>query len=237
MRNCESFISAGSGRRRLTVILSAAGAILLVIGCSPPPRTIEVVGRVTYQGAPVEGAVVVFFAENYMDDPPAAGRTDATGHYELRTYFSAGDIPLGALPNDYVVCIQKVKRPDIERAQKKMSLLAGRRGDVNRYIAEEAVHDLWPDGVPDGWPAGYVPQVNRPPASVLNDEVLREKLARATLGIPLLPTQYADNATSGLRASVEPSSARLTFDFELTGEIDESAPLPATWMLIKEPQG
>lgn len=204
-------------------------AILFVLtsGCSQPPRTVEVVGRVTYKGVPVQGALVIFFGEEFGNDFPAAGITDANGRYELRTYFAAHDMPLGAVPNEYVVCVQKYKRADVERAHNKMATLAGRRGDINRYIANEAVHDLWPDGVPDGWPEGYVPTVTRIPQRIFDNIELREKLSRLLRGIPLLPPQYADPSTSELRASVEWSHEPLTFDFDLTGEIDESAPPPA----------
>lgn len=219
----ESLFAIRLGQRRLTTLLGAAALLLLANGCSPPPRTVEVVGRVTYKGAPVEGAVVIFYAEKYPDDLPAAGRTDAEGRYELRTYFSASDIPLGALPNDYVVCIQKLKVPDIRRAQDKMSVLARRGGDVMRYIAEKAVQDLWPDGVPEGWPDGYIPTVTPIPRRVMENEQLLEKLERLSQGIPLLPRHYGSPSTSELRAAVGWSDEPLTFDFDLTGEIEDSA--------------
>ncbi|HET6880163.1 MAG TPA: hypothetical protein VFI31_08410 [Pirellulales bacterium] len=208
----------------MAVLLGAAVLFLVGSGCSPPPRTVEVVGRVTYNGAPVEGAIVVFFGEKYGDDLPAAGATDGTGHYELRTYFSAHDMPLGAIPNDYVVVIQKFKYPDTVRAQNKMSELAGLKGDLKRYIAEEAIHDLWPEGVPDGWPDGYIPSVTQIPRHIFENKERREKLTRLLRGIPLLPLRYADPSTTELRASVERSDGPLTFDFDLTGEIDEAAP-------------
>lgn len=200
---------------------------LTASGCSPPPRTVEVVGHVTYNGKPVEGAVVIFFGEKHGDDLPAAGVTDATGRYELLTYFSAHDMPRGAVPNDYVVSIQKLKRADTFRAQHRMAELAAQGADIRRYLAEEAIHDLWPEGVPDGWPDGYVPTVNLMPRRFFDDEKLREKVTRLERGIPLLPVRYADPATSGFRASVALSGdGPLTFDFDLTGEIDESAASP-----------
>lgn len=196
-------------------------------GCAKPPRTVEVLGRVTHNGVPVEGALVVFFGAEQSDDMPAAGITDASGHYELRTYFSAHDIPLGAIPNDYAVSIQKYKRPQPFRVLHKMPTLHAR--DLKRYLAEEAVHDLWPDGVPDGWPDGYIPTVNLMPKHVFDNEEWRNKVSRLEHGIPLLPTRYADPGTSGFRAAVEWSGdGPLTFDFDLTGEIDEDAPLSTT---------
>lgn len=217
----------------LTVLLGAAAWLLLACGCSPPPRTVEVVGCVTYNGTPVEGAVVVFFGEKYGDDLPAAGVTDATGRYELRTYFSAHDMPLGAVPNDYVVSIQKLKRADTFRPQHRMAELAAKGADIRRYLAEEAVHDLWPEGVPDGWPDGYVPTVNLMPRRVFDDKDWREKVTRLERGIPLLPVRYADPATSGFRATVARSGdGPLIFDFALTGEMDESAASPTEVLFL-----
>jgi hypothetical protein len=216
----------------LTILLVSAVSCLLCSGCSPPPRTVEVVGRVTYNGVPVEGAIVVFYGEKFGDDFPAAGATDAAGHYELRTYFSAHDMPLGAIPNDYVVAIEKLRGPDILRAQNKMAALAREGGDIKRYVAEEAVYDLWPDGVPDGWPSGFVPAVTQYPKHIFEDEALRAKLSRLEHGIHLLPERYADTRTSGFRATVARTTGPLTFDFDLTDEVEE-----ATQESVAEPRG
>jgi hypothetical protein len=228
MRYSESFFSPRLRRRPLTTLLGVAASFLLGSGCSPPPRTVEVVGRVTYNGAPVEGALVVFIGAEYGDDLPAAGSTDATGRYELRTYFSAHDMPLGALPNDYVVSIEKLKRPDVLRAQLRMAELARQGADVKRYIAEEAIYDIWPDGVPDGWPHGYIPAVNLYPKRIFENQELRAKLSRLERGIHLLPERYADPSTSGFRATVERSDGPLTFDFDLTDQIEEAVPVSVT---------
>jgi hypothetical protein len=236
MRYSGSFFPPRRIQLPLAALLAATASLLLATGCSPPPRTVEVVGRVTYNGAPVEGAIVVFFAYPYGDDFPAAGATDATGHYELRTYFSAHDMPLGAVPNDYLVVVQKNRHPDTYAPTVKMAQLAGTGGDVNRYIAEEAVHDLWPDGVPDGWPDGYIPNVTQIPKRIFDNEERREKLTRLLRGIPLLPSRYADMHTSGLRASVDWSDEPLTFDFDLTGEIDEVMPPNVTEFRLGPPE-
>ncbi|HVA51244.1 MAG TPA: carboxypeptidase-like regulatory domain-containing protein [Pirellulales bacterium] len=90
---------------------------LLTLGCSSQkgPATAKVSGVVTYKGAPVEGATVVFA-------PPGGGRpgtavTDAQGHYELSTF---GDKD-GAIPGDYKVTVQKTKTegsiPDLSQEE------------------------------------------------------------------------------------------------------------------------
>lgn len=231
--NCSSLRSRKA--RQAPLWIAVALSTFIAGGCAPPPRTVEVVGRVTHNGLPVEGAVVIFFAEQYADDLPAAARTDAEGRYALRTYFSASDIPLGAVPNDYVIAIRKLKRPDIERAQGKMRELAEIGGDVRRYIAEQAAYDLWPDGIPDDWPDGYVPLVTDRPKRYMHSRELRTQLVRLERGIPLLPVRYADASTSGLRASVVMSEEPLTFNFDLTGEIDGSLAMPGDENILPEP--
>ena len=199
-------------------------------GCSPPRRTVDVVGRVTHNSQPVKGALVVFLGQ-YRDDPPACGVTDAEGRYELQTFFSSHDIEVGARPSDYLVAIEKYKLPETERAMKKMSTLGLAGNALKRYMAEEAIHDLWPDGVPDGWPDGYIPGVTAMPRRILDDEAALKKMTALMRGIPLLPRRYADPNTSGLQATVERSDEALVFDFALTGEIDELAPETPTGTL------
>jgi hypothetical protein len=220
MRDPLAFFFRPNEQTPLRAALALA-SFLVAGGCSPPPRTVKVVGRVTHNGVPVEGATVVFYAEQHAEDLSASGRTDAEGRYELRTFFSGSDIALGAVPNDYVVAIYKYEPPRIERARLKIQELRKVGGDVRRYIAEEAAHDIWPDGVPDGWPDGYVPGESRPPENILNNEELHDRLGQLTRGIPFLPARYADKRTTDLRAAVEPSAGPLTFDFDLTGNVED----------------
>lgn len=89
-----------------SVALWALSVLLLAaIGCSGPvderPKTAKVRGKVTYNGKPVEGAVVSFVS----DDVPraATGKTDANGEFTLTTY-EPGD---GAIIGTYKVAITK----------------------------------------------------------------------------------------------------------------------------------
>src|SRR5579885_3236828 len=94
-------------------------ACLVLAGCSPPPRTVEVVGTVLHDGVPVENAKVVFLSR-YPDDFPAWGITDAAGRYRLATYFSHDDIPDGAVPGDYQIYIEKFQGIDTTPMMRKM---------------------------------------------------------------------------------------------------------------------
>jgi hypothetical protein len=208
---------APCGKAAIAVVVTCLG---MVTGCSPPPRTVEVIGRIVYQGEVVRGALVVFIPVGRRDAPPAWGVTDGEGRYELSTYFSANDVPLGAVPGDYVIGVSKYQLPDVERAKEKMSTL-GLGSDLQRYIAEDAVADMWPDGIPKGWPDGYIPGVTHMPKRILDDEQARNKFSILLRGIPLLPRRYADPDTSGFEATVERTDQEpLVFDFECTGEID-----------------
>lgn len=80
--------------------------VALVVGCQPAgadrPATFKVTGAVTMDGAPLEGASVMFVPKT----PPgnaASGTTDAGGKYALSTF--GGDD--GAVPGDYFVVIRK----------------------------------------------------------------------------------------------------------------------------------
>ena len=101
--------------RCLIAVLAATG----LAGCSDP-GTIRVVGRITYNGEPVADAVVGFYSD-YRDDRPAAGRTDADGRYELKTYISSTVALKGAFPNKYGVVVFKFRRPFPERVDAELA--------------------------------------------------------------------------------------------------------------------
>jgi hypothetical protein len=78
-------------------------AVVLPAGCSgaKTPATSTVKGTVTYNGAPVDGATVVFAPTS--TGKPATAVTDSSGHYELSTFGSKD----GASPGDYTVTVTK----------------------------------------------------------------------------------------------------------------------------------
>lgn len=80
---------------------------LLSLGCGPSgPEIASVEGTVTLDDKPLEGALVMFYPK--AGGRPAAGRTDASGHYELQ--YSQGRS--GALPGEHDVTISTVRDGD-----------------------------------------------------------------------------------------------------------------------------
>lgn len=83
--------------------------VLTLVGCGEKKTldTVPVSGTVTLDGAPVEGANVVF-APTSGGGSAASGVTDASGHYKLTT-LDPGD---GAMPGSYSVMISKTTTGD-----------------------------------------------------------------------------------------------------------------------------
>jgi hypothetical protein len=91
--------------RRIGHVVWAMAATLLVVGCSRGdpnrPKPVPVKGKVLYKGLPVDGASVAFLGDGRL--PPALGRTDSKGQFELTTS-EAGD---GAVPGMHKVTVSK----------------------------------------------------------------------------------------------------------------------------------
>ncbi len=87
---------------RLCVLLVS---VIAVCGCGDSlPDRVPVSGKVTYNGAAVEGAAVVFVPVE--GGPAATATTDAVGQFKLST-FEAHD---GAVPGSYTISIAKTKQ-------------------------------------------------------------------------------------------------------------------------------
>ncbi|HWB12892.1 MAG TPA: carboxypeptidase-like regulatory domain-containing protein [Pirellulales bacterium] len=194
-------------------------ACLVLAGCSPPPRTVKVEGKVLHNGAPVENAKVVFLSP-YRDELPAWGVTDAAGRYRLATYFSHLDIAEGAIPGEYQIYIEKFQTINSTPIMRKMASIAAEGGDVQQYIRDQALRDLWPNGIPQDWPLDYVPGIMDVPVRLREDQEALQKFTRLQRGIPMLPLRYADPATSGFQSIIERSDEPQIIDFDLTGEVE-----------------
>src|SRR5579863_8429677 len=98
--------------RRTRVYALPAVMALVVFGCGQQtdrwkdarPETAPASGVVTFQGEPLEGAVVVF-QPTAPDGIGASALTDGEGKFELQTF----PPDFGAVPGKYVVCITKTE--------------------------------------------------------------------------------------------------------------------------------
>lgn len=84
-------------------LLGLMGLVLLV-GCNSAsvPGTVPVGGKVTYKGAPVEGAIIMFVPEG--NGRTATATTTAGGAFSLTTVDASG-----AIPGKYKVTVDKVE--------------------------------------------------------------------------------------------------------------------------------
>lgn len=92
---------------RFARVVCCFAALMIVSGCGgdapkDAPTLFPVSGKVTYKGAPVEGATVSFSSPK--SPRVATGQTDAQGVYKLTTK-SSND---GAVEGEHVVTIRKV---------------------------------------------------------------------------------------------------------------------------------
>lgn len=101
------------------------GMALLCAGCGDSSALLPATGTVTYQGKPVENAVVSFLPEQGV---MGTGTTDASGKYEIHT----GGKP-GATPGKNQVSISKfssqatttMKAEDMQKMAQKMTQPGG----------------------------------------------------------------------------------------------------------------
>lgn len=97
------------------VLLTGLSLVLTVAGCSSGlelPDTVDVSGKVTYNGEPVTNAEVGFIPKQEVGTALSArGRTNDAGEYTLETYVNADNRLTGATPGDYTVTVQKTDVP------------------------------------------------------------------------------------------------------------------------------
>lgn len=102
-----------SSRRRIGrgCLLVTALAVVASAGCGKPadtrPKRVPFSGKVTLDGAPVEGATVVLAPEGGSGNA-ASGMTNAEGVVHFTTFESRD----GAVPGTYLVTVAKTAFPD-----------------------------------------------------------------------------------------------------------------------------
>ncbi len=78
------------------------------------PETLLVSGVVTQDGAPVEGAMVLFHPEKKgVGIKVSSGETDAQGKFELESHVSGSTYKPGAQAGEYRVSIEKQDRSQV----------------------------------------------------------------------------------------------------------------------------
>ena len=78
---------------------------ILLGGCGPSGvPVVKVTGKVTFEGNPVDGALITFFPTDPTTGREAAGRTDENGIFLVLTQ---GAKKNGALPGSYYVVVTK----------------------------------------------------------------------------------------------------------------------------------
>ncbi len=110
-------------------LLLALALPLCICGCGGNKNgTVPVVVTVTYNGSPVDEAVVVFAPEN-ADGYAANGATDKSGVVKLSS-FTKND---GAKPGKYLVTIEKVSMEEVRDPKNEDHILETK---VTHYIPE-----------------------------------------------------------------------------------------------------
>lgn len=112
--NCISQLSWRSGAGRIALLMFSSFAAMA--GCSGGgiAGLYPVSGTVTYQGQPVEGALISFIGKGETRPATAVSKKDGT--YELYTLDSRG-----ALPGSYNVVVTKTEAPP-ESANKDLGM-------------------------------------------------------------------------------------------------------------------
>ncbi|MEX2169936.1 MAG: carboxypeptidase-like regulatory domain-containing protein [Pirellulales bacterium] len=83
-------------------------AVVFSAGCSSaPPELPPLSGTVTYQGAPVQGAIVVLHPAEAGELQPAQATTDSNGQFAISTHIGQGAYQPGLAPGKYLVEISK----------------------------------------------------------------------------------------------------------------------------------
>jgi hypothetical protein len=100
-------------------IIALALCTIAFIGCggaNKGPATVEVIGTVTLNGSPIEGANVVFCPNDGSDARRLSSQaaTDRDGRFRLTTHTGGGKFKSGIVPGKYDVTISKLDTASIK---------------------------------------------------------------------------------------------------------------------------
>lgn len=177
---------------------------VVVAGCGQGRKfkTVSVSGKITFGGAPVEGANVVFNPPAKVGEVPhpAAGTTDAQGNYKLSTFESVTKPVEGAIPGTYTVTVTKVAAGMTKPANVDMSKIEN--------MSEEEKAKMF---------SGMKATDTSKGAGVRSGGATSDKMMPADYVKTDLPSKYANTNDSGLTAEVKDGGPQ-TFDFDLKEE-------------------
>ena len=113
--------------------------VMVVAGCGQGlPATVAVTGEVTYKGAPVEGANVVFGrgSRSVQLGEIAISTTDSNGRFEMISHFGGQASKLGVIPGEYRVTVSKyMPPPNMTMAQyEKLASAAKKAGETGEMV-------------------------------------------------------------------------------------------------------
>lgn len=113
--------------------------VMVVAGCGQGlPATVAVTGEVTYKGAPVEGANVVFGrgSRSVQLGEIAISTTDSNGRFEMISHFGGQASKPGVIPGEYRVTVSKyMPPPSMTMAQyEKLASAAKKAGETGEMV-------------------------------------------------------------------------------------------------------
>ena len=129
---------------------------MAVAGCGQGlPATVAVTGEVTYKGAPVEGANVVFGrgSRSVQLGEIAISKTDSNGRFEMVSHFGGQASKPGVVPGEYRVTVSKyIPPPNMTMAQyEKLASAAKKAGETGEMVPV----DKQPPPLVDMFPPQY----------------------------------------------------------------------------------
>lgn len=185
---------------------------LAVAGCAKPgdPNLITASGRVTLNGRPVEGALVVF-STRVLDAKPANAVTDKDGRYEIQTYQGGSTQYDGAYKGKYYVAISKIRPTKKAREfSPDPEVIQAMSQAEKRELARKMQVKMTPGGGKDKMAKL---KSRKGPPSPKEAEKEYGQMSKDFVKNEL-PARYADSNTSGLKIKVVKGSQNV-FDFDL----------------------